>query len=50
MPALHASLILSGPGVAKKGDLGIVRMTQIAPTIARWYGVRLVEGADQPLW
>jgi predicted AlkP superfamily pyrophosphatase or phosphodiesterase len=50
MPALHASLILSGPSIAKKGDLGIVRMTQIAPTIARWYGVRLVEGADQPLW
>lgn len=50
MPALHASLILSGPGVAKKGDLGIVRMTQIAPTIASWYGVRLVESADRPLW
>ena len=50
MPALHASLIVSGPGVTKKGDLGVVRMTQIAPTIARWFGVRLVEGADQPLW
>jgi predicted AlkP superfamily pyrophosphatase or phosphodiesterase len=50
MPALHASLIVSGPDVAKKGDLGVVRMTQIAPTIAKWFGVRLVESADTPLW
>lgn len=50
MPALHASLILAGPDVSKKGDLGVVRMTQIAPTLARWFGVRLVAEADQPLW
>ena len=50
MPALHASLILAGPDVSKRGDLGVVRMTQIAPTIARWFGVRLVAEADQPLW
>jgi predicted AlkP superfamily pyrophosphatase or phosphodiesterase len=50
MPALHASLILSGPSVTKKGDLGVVRMSQIAPTIAKWFGVRLVEQADQPLF
>ena len=50
MPALHASLILAGPDVARKGDLGVVRMTQIAPTLARWFGVRLVAEADQPLW
>ena len=50
MPALHASLIVAGPNVTKKGDLGVVRMTQIAPTIAKWFGVRLVAGADQPLW
>ncbi len=50
MPALHASLILAGPDVARKGDLGVVRMTQIAPTLARWFGVRLVADADQPLW
>lgn len=49
-PALHASLILSGPDVTKKGDLGVVRMSQIAPTIAKWYGVRLVEQADQALF
>jgi predicted AlkP superfamily pyrophosphatase or phosphodiesterase len=50
LPALHASLILSGPRVTKPGDLGVVRMTQIAPTIAKWFGVRLVESADRPLW
>ncbi len=50
MPALHASLIMAGPDVTKTGDLGVVRMTQIAPTLARWFGVRLVAEADQPLW
>jgi predicted AlkP superfamily pyrophosphatase or phosphodiesterase len=50
LPALHASLILSGPGVTKKGDLGVVRMSQIGPTIAKWFGVRLAEQADQALW
>lgn len=50
LPALHASLILAGPDVTKRGDLGIVRMSQIAPTLAKWFGVRLVEQADRPLW
>lgn len=50
MPALHASLILAGPDVTKTGDLGVVRMSQIAPTMAKWFGVRLVAEADQPLW
>lgn len=50
MPALHASLILSGPSVTRKGDLGVVRMSQIAPTVAGWFGVRLVAQADRALW
>ena len=50
MPALHASLIMAGPDVTKRGDLGVVRMTQIGPTMAEWFGVRLSEQADQPLW
>ncbi len=50
MPELHASLIMAGPDVAAKGDLGLVRMTQIAPTVARWFGVRLSAEADTPLW
>jgi predicted AlkP superfamily pyrophosphatase or phosphodiesterase len=46
---LHASLILSGPQVPKVGDLGIVRMTQLGPTIASWFGVGLSPKADAPL-
>lgn len=49
LPALHASLVMAGPDVAKLGDLGIVRMTQIAPTIASWFGVSLSPEADSPL-
>ncbi len=48
-PDLHASLIMAGPDVPKAGDLGIVRMTQIGPTIARWFGVGLSPKADEPL-
>jgi predicted AlkP superfamily pyrophosphatase or phosphodiesterase len=45
---LHASLILNGPGVPR-GSLGVVRMTQIAPTIAQMLGVSLSREADAPL-
>jgi predicted AlkP superfamily pyrophosphatase or phosphodiesterase len=48
-PELHSSLILSGPGLKKKGDLGIVRMTQIAPTLAQYLGLSLAKEADAPL-
>jgi hypothetical protein len=48
-PDLHASLIMAGPLVPRSGDLGIVRMTQIAPTIAAWFGVGLSPKADEPL-
>jgi predicted AlkP superfamily pyrophosphatase or phosphodiesterase len=48
-PDLHASLIMSGPHVPKVGDLGIVRMTRIGPTIAGWFGVALSPKADEPL-
>ncbi len=49
-PELHASMILAGPDVTPRGDLGVVRMSQIAPTIARWFGVQLAPDADTPLW
>jgi hypothetical protein len=45
---LHASLILNGPGIPRR-DLGIVRMTQIAPTLARILGISLSPKADAPL-
>jgi predicted AlkP superfamily pyrophosphatase or phosphodiesterase len=48
-PELHASLILVGPGIPAGRDLGIVRMTQIAPTLARVLGVGLSPQADSPL-
>lgn len=48
-PELHASLIMSGPDVPKAGSLGVVRMTQIAPTIARWFGLSLSPDVDDPL-
>ena len=46
---LHASLILAGPGNARRGDLGLVHMTRIAPTLARLLGIELGPEADEPL-
>ena len=46
---LQASLILSGPGVNSRGDLGLVPMTSIAPTLARILGLRLDPQAGAPL-
>jgi predicted AlkP superfamily pyrophosphatase or phosphodiesterase len=46
---LHASLVLQGPDVAKAGNLGLLRMTQIGPTIASWFEVSLSPKADAPI-
>jgi predicted AlkP superfamily pyrophosphatase or phosphodiesterase len=48
-PALHASLILAGPAVTRRGSLGIVRLTQIAPTLAGIFGVTLDARAAPPI-
>jgi predicted AlkP superfamily pyrophosphatase or phosphodiesterase len=48
-PALRASFIGSGPAFTRRGSLGIVRMTQIAPTLARVLGVGLAPQADTAL-
>jgi hypothetical protein len=48
-PELHASLIMAGPDVPKAGSLGVVRMSQVAPTIAAWFDVGLSPRADVPL-
>lgn len=48
-PELRSSLIMAGPHVSQRGSLGVVRMTQIAPTLARWFDVALAAQADQPL-
>lgn len=47
--AMHASLVMNGPNVGAGGSLGVVRMTQIAPTIASWIGASLAQGADAAL-
>ena len=48
-PALHASFIAAGPAFTRRGNIGVVRMTQVAPTLARVLGVGLAPQADTPL-
>ena len=48
-PELKATLVMAGPDVPEAGDLGLVPMTRIAPTIARWFAVQLSPGSDRPL-
>jgi predicted AlkP superfamily pyrophosphatase or phosphodiesterase len=47
---MNGALILNGNGIGRRGDLGVVRMTQIAPTLARLLRVSLAPAADTPLW
>ncbi|MGE0706042.1 MAG: alkaline phosphatase family protein, partial [Vicinamibacterales bacterium] len=49
LPAMHATFVARGPNVPRRGDIGIIRMTQIAPTIASWYGTALSPRADVPI-
>jgi predicted AlkP superfamily pyrophosphatase or phosphodiesterase len=48
-PELQSSLVMAGPDVPQTGDLGVVSMTRIAPTLAAWLGVRLSPQAAEPL-
>lgn len=48
-PALHASFILAGPAVERRGSLGVIRMTQVAPTLATLLGVGLGPEVDSPI-
>jgi predicted AlkP superfamily pyrophosphatase or phosphodiesterase len=47
--ALRSSFILTGPSVTRRGSVGVIRMTQIAPTLASILGVSLSPKAAQPL-
>jgi predicted AlkP superfamily pyrophosphatase or phosphodiesterase len=47
--ALRSSFILTGPTVQRRGNIGVIRMTQIAPTLAKILGVGLSPEAAQPL-
>lgn len=48
-PALHGSLMVAGAGVTRRGSLGVVRMTQVAPTLAAILDVSLAPDAAEPL-
>jgi predicted AlkP superfamily pyrophosphatase or phosphodiesterase len=48
-PELRSAFVVNGPTIHGLGALGIVRMTQIAPTLARWLGVGLSPLADGPV-
>ncbi|HWS54379.1 MAG TPA: ectonucleotide pyrophosphatase/phosphodiesterase [Pyrinomonadaceae bacterium] len=45
----RASFVASGAGVARRGDLGEVRMIDIGPTIARTLGLSLRDAEGRPL-
>jgi predicted AlkP superfamily pyrophosphatase or phosphodiesterase len=48
-PEYRASLVASGAGVRRRGDLGTVQMTDIGPTVARALGLSLREAEGRPL-
>jgi predicted AlkP superfamily pyrophosphatase or phosphodiesterase len=48
-PELHASFVVTGAAFKGKGNLGVVRMTQIAPTLAAVLGMRLSPLSDNPI-
>jgi hypothetical protein len=48
-PEMHATLVMAAPGVAPRGHLGVVPMTSIAPTLARYLGLTLAPEAGTPL-
>lgn len=47
---MNAAFIIAGNAVPRRGDVGMVRMTQIGPTLAGMLGLRLAPEADKPLW
>ncbi len=49
IPNMHSSLILNSPNLKNHGNLGVMRMTQITPTLARLLNVSLSPQANQPL-
>jgi hypothetical protein len=47
--ALHSSFVMAGPAVQRRGSVGVIRMTAIAPTLAGILDVRLAPDAAAPL-
>lgn len=48
-PALHSSFILTGPSVQARGSIGLIKMTQIAPTLAQILKVGLSPSAGKAI-
>ena len=50
-PGLEAAFIAAGPGIAPGKNIGRLKLTQIAPTLAQLAGVALDElaGESEPL-
>jgi hypothetical protein len=48
-PELHSSFILAGPNVQRRGSIGVIKMTQIAPTLASILDVSLSPQAAKPV-
>lgn len=48
VPAMRASLIANGPGIAAGRDLGVIDMRAIAPAVARRLGVTLKDATLPP--
>lgn len=48
-PDYRAAFVASGAGVTRRGDLGAVRMIDLAPTAARLLGLRLRHAEGRPL-
>ena len=47
--ALHSAFVMGGPAVQRRGSVGVIRMTQIAPTLAGILDVSLAPDAGAPL-
>jgi predicted AlkP superfamily pyrophosphatase or phosphodiesterase len=45
----RATFVASGAGVARRGDLGTVRMTQVGPTVASALGIILRDAQGRPI-
>ena len=47
--ALHSAFVMGGPAVQRRGTVGVIRMTQIAPMLAGILGGSLAPDAGAPL-
>ncbi|WP_174286864.1 hypothetical protein [Sphingomonas bacterium] len=48
--AMRSTLIVAGPGLARHGDLGLVDMRAIAPSVAHVLGVALPDATVPPVF